>query len=75
MSYRATRDSSSQSPEERAAEAIKILFEMGLADNVERMSHNEQSFVYGLLGAHDTGALGVSVKQLWWLRDLKDKYL
>jgi hypothetical protein len=73
MTYRATNESSTQTNEERADEARKII-EMGLADHLERMTPKERDFVERI--AHDSAdVLFVSVKQLWWLRDLKERYL
>lgn len=77
MTYRATSDSSSQTPQERTDEAKRILFELGLATKVEDMTgSSERSFVYDQADrlSNDPNA-PISVKQLWWLRDLKEKYL
>lgn len=77
MTYRATDDSSSQTPQDRVDEAKRILFEQGLALKVEEMTgSNERSFVYDQADrlSNDPNA-PISIKQLWWLRDLKEKYL
>jgi hypothetical protein len=71
--YRATADSTTQTPEQRVAEARQILFAMGLTD-VREMSKAEADFVNRFGGEIDIGVVP-SPKQLWWLRDLKDKYL
>ena len=76
MTYRATESSSSQTPDERQAEARKILFDMGLAAYVDLMAEKERDFVSRLANDLEIrSSVAVSVKQLWWLRDLKEKYL
>lgn len=76
MTYRATNESSTQTPEERADEARRILFDIGLADHTDEMTQKEREFCAKLINEHDiVGTITVSPKQLWWLRDLKEKYL
>ena len=77
MVYRATNESSDLTPEQRVIEAHRIVFEMGLHHEIERMNPNEASLVTRIYneGTDASGMGPVSIKQLWWLRDLKDKYL
>lgn len=65
--------SSTQTPDERNEEARRILG-MGLTDCTETMKPNEAQFVQQMEGWIDNGII-ISPKQLWWLRDLKEKYL
>lgn len=60
----------------RNAEASRILFDMGLKDAAFEQG-NEADFVAGLVDKFQQfeGRTYVSSKQLFWLRDLKDKYL
>ena len=78
MTYRATNESSSQTPQERVDEARRILFGCGLNDVAERgeLGPRERDFVAGMVSSLDINgdAATVTVKQLWWLRDLKEKY-
>lgn len=74
MAYRATEESSSQSPDERLSEAKRIM-EMGLSSVLEEMTFTERQFVETLISDFDDRRTSISVKQLWWLRDLKEKYL
>jgi hypothetical protein len=55
--------------DERRAEANKITGM--LADAIDQMQDNERSFVMRIADFYAP----VSVKQIFWLRDLKDKYL
>lgn len=81
MSYRATNESSELTPSERVAEAKKIIFVMGLGERTEDMTPSELDFVHRMYNDLDADSevpnftATVTVKQLWWLRDLKDKYL
>lgn len=76
MTYRATDESSAQTPEERSKEAYRIIVEMQLQDHTDEMTQKEREFMAHLINEIDIiGDATVSVKQLWWLRDLKDKYL
>lgn len=62
----------------RNREAGQILFEMGLADAVDSFEkENERSFVSSLVERFDKYAEKtlISPKQLFWLRDLKERYL
>jgi len=66
------------SNEDRNAEAHRILFEMKLGDMVGSFEQDkENDFVQGLLDKFDDYGTGtfVSSKQIFWLRDLKEKYL
>jgi len=77
MNYKATEDSSTQTPEERIAEAQRILFEIRLVDHLLGMEPREFKFVRKMqesLSRTSIQGQFVSIKQLWWLRDLKDKY-
>lgn len=61
--------------EDRANEAHRIVFEMGLKDIA--LEPREQDFVGKIaerLEQYGSEAF-VSPKQLFWLRDLKEKYL
>jgi hypothetical protein len=55
--------------DERRAEANRIC--SMLSDDTERMLSNERDFVERVGDNHAP----VSVKQLFWLRDIKDRYL
>lgn len=63
--------------EQRNAEAFDILFKMELTDRVEEMQDYERKFIEDLSSAFEKYAekAFVSEKQLFWLRDLKEKYL
>jgi hypothetical protein len=74
MSYRATNESSTQTPQERCEEARRILNKVGLADHVDEMTSAEQNFVSRLISDLEIADVPVSIKQLFWLRDLVDKY-
>jgi hypothetical protein len=65
--------STTQSGAERADEARRLLA-MGLEDIMDNMRVNERDFVMGMVGSLDAG-VDPTPKQLWWLRDLKEKYL
>ena len=60
----------------RSAEAHHILFEMGLKDASFEQS-KEEDFVSDLIERFEQygGKTFISSKQLFWLRDLKEKYL
>jgi len=64
------------SPEDRNAEANRILFEMGLKDAAFEQDR-EQDFVASLVDRFEQYGIKtvVSSKQLFWLRDLKERYL
>lgn len=64
------------SPEDRNAEANRILFEMGLKD-ASFEQDREQDFVASLVDRFEHYGIKtvVSSKQLFWLRDLKERYL
>ena len=76
MSYRATDASTEQSPAERLDEAKRILFEMKLEDEIGRMTPKESEFVVKMADLLRTCVNAyITVKQVWWMRDLKDRYL
>lgn len=75
MTYRATNESSDLSHEERIAEARKIVIDMDLQGHTGDMTAKESGFVLVMANDLGLGHANVSIKQLWWLRDLKDKYL
>jgi hypothetical protein len=60
---------------DRLEEAKKLLA-MGLTENLEQMSEKERKFVEDTITRIDDYGIEalVSAKQLFWLRDLKDKY-
>ena len=60
---------SGSSHSERLAEAQRILTQQGLSDQLEQMTNKERTFVEGM-----AEATFCTPKQLFWLRDLKDKY-
>lgn len=63
---------SSLSNEERATEAKLLLQE--LQDYTSEMSKKEQGFVDDMLEKSTTLGFFVSPNQLFWLRDLREKY-
>ena len=68
MSYRATESSCTLSPEERVEEAQRILT---MVDEFQdMMTPNERDFVEKM-----DGAPVCSIKQLFYLRDIKDRYI
>jgi len=71
-----------QGDAERNAEAIRILNRIKPAvlsaaasdEDLPEFSNNAMGFVMGLIDTLDlTGTVQVTVKMLWWLRDLNDK--
>lgn len=64
-------------PAQRNEEAQHILVKMGLIGATEMMRDNERKFVEDLMERFEQyqERTLVSVKQLFWLRDLKDRYL
>ena len=68
---------SGQTAEERAKEANKIVFDLDLRGAIENMEPHERRFVTETADRlHKFGlATIISVKQLFWLRDLMQKYL
>jgi hypothetical protein len=74
VTYRATADSSTQTPEERKREAIRILIVMKLIDKVASMSPSESGFVQKMQEHVNNPGMAVTTKQLWWLRDLHERY-
>ena len=75
MVYRATGDSSTQSPEDMLAEARRILAMGWDEDVLEKMPQSAQSFIIDMKVKCRLASFRIQVKQLWYLRDLKDKYL
>jgi len=61
---------------DRNEEAHRILFDLGL-QNAALQSDKEQDFVAGMVDRFEQYGERtiVSSKQLFWLRDLKDRYL
>jgi hypothetical protein len=55
--------------DERQAEAIRIADI--LTNSLSKMSQKEREFVLLMGSAH----VNVSTKQIFWMRDLRDKYL
>lgn len=68
MSYHDLSDSG-MTPEERRAEATRIV--NMISDRSEEMKSHERQFVEKMADDSEW----VSTKQLFWLRDLKEKYL
>lgn len=70
---------SGQTPKERAAEARVILFEHKLLDHCELMLDHEAEFVRNIAQLLDDEneqyAADISPKRLFWLRDLREKYV
>ena len=64
-------NTSTQTPEERRVEATRILRILEEVD-LDQMAEYERNFVQGQYLDEDQP---VSPKQLFWLRDLKEKYL
>lgn len=74
MAYHPLTSDSAQTPERRAEEA-RDLCRM-LADFTESMRMNEREFVEKMTDDLDSiVSLGCSVKQLYYLRDLKGRYV
>jgi len=62
---------------DRMSEARRILYDMGLLQHMEMMQPHERTFVENQklkFESYHERTL-VSVKSLFWLRDLKDKYV
>jgi hypothetical protein len=62
---------------DRLAEARRIMNTMGLNMVTHRMNPREKKFVNDLIVTLQTKGdnASISPKQVFWLRDLKDKYL
>ncbi len=60
------------SQDDRNAEAIRILDD--LLGGFEKMDARERRFVEDMNNSRDRGTLFCSGKQLYWLRDLYEKY-
>ena len=75
MTYRATDESSDLTASEREREAYEIVIGMNLPCRLESMTTKEADFVSRMASDLGLNHAVVSVKQLWWLRDLKEKYL
>lgn len=61
----------------RYLEARRILYTMGLANKTGQMNFKERSFterIVGLIDTYATDAL-LTPKALFYLRDLKEKYI
>ena len=60
-------------------EAKEIVIEMALIEQVERMQPNERKFVEDMFDMLENDKYGdtpaITPKRLFWLRDLKDRYL
>ena len=59
---------------EHLAEAKRILVEIGLIRHVEEMSNKDRNFVEKMFAQVEEGKWVVSGRQLFYLRDLKDRY-
>lgn len=59
---------------EHMAEAKRILVDMGLISHVDDMTHAERNFVEKMFAQVEEGKWVVSGKQLFWLRDLRERY-
>ncbi len=70
MSNDLFNQSSGGTAEDRRAEADRICAMLG--DDLELMEPREQQFVQSLI---DDESRPVTPKMLFWLRDIKDKYL
>lgn len=82
MGYNNIDEDSAQSAADRESEAIRILNRIGdtmvhlmhSGEYVPGVSMNARIFVSELVDTLElTGRLTISVKQLWWLRDLNEK--
>jgi hypothetical protein len=58
--------------DDRNTEAIRLIEE--LATNTEGMAPHERRFVQDMFDRHGRNELRCSGKQLFWLRDLYEKY-
>jgi len=58
--------------DERNDEAIRLLDELNA--NLEPLLLHERSFIIDMTNRKDAGTLRCSGKQLFWLRDLYEKY-
>jgi hypothetical protein len=74
MPYRATPESSTQSPDERVSEARRIVIDMGLYKKIPNMDFDAGGFVEKLRRDLGRNCAVVSVKQLWFLRDLLERF-
>jgi hypothetical protein len=59
---------------EHNEEARRILVDMGLTTHTDDMSPKERNFVEDMFAKVEEGKWALSGKQLFYLRDLKDKY-
>ena len=75
MTYHPLTDDSGQTPERRAEEAQHLL--KMLENSATGMQPNELKFIAETAARFEQYGPRtiVSVKQLFWLRDLRDKYL
>ncbi len=68
--------SSIQSPDRRREEAEQLLTQLTEASSELRMSHAERKFFHDMVDRfeeYDDRTM-VSERQVWWLRDLCEKY-
>lgn len=77
MAYNTLTKDSGGDNSDRAIEAHKIVVGMGLLDKTEEMKPHEREFVESIAERLEQYAdlTLVSTKQLFWLRDLKERYL
>jgi hypothetical protein len=76
MSYPGRGQGTTQSADERREEAWQILYKHDLANLTQAMSEREAGFVDDLCTAFERygDRTIISVKQLWWLRNLLERY-
>jgi hypothetical protein len=75
MAYNSLSNDSGQTQERRNQEALKIA--QALAAKIAEMTPTEAGFIgklHGLIGPMGF-RVSISAKQLFWLRDLREKYL
>lgn len=75
--YHPLTQDSGGTAEQRNQEAFDILVKMGLQNKTEEMTERESEFIEQIsdrLSQFGEKCM-VSPKQLFWLRDLKEKYL
>lgn len=72
MAYHPLANDTGGSDEDRRNEADRILKMLVDIDPEFHMTPSEQRFIEKM---YDDGAQPISPKQLFWLRDIKDKYL
>lgn len=62
------------SAEDNFTEARRILVDLDLIRHTDEMRPHEANFVEQMFAQVEEGKWALSGKQLFWLRDLKDKY-